>query len=54
MQEEFDDIFHGEEESELISRYEEMLRNNTNYFFDVFEFENIIDYYIESIPINLY
>ncbi|MBI5218976.1 MAG: tetratricopeptide repeat protein [Bacteroidia bacterium] len=32
----------------IISRYEDMIRKNTRYFFDVDEFEHIIDFYIES------
>ncbi|MCB2196001.1 MAG: tetratricopeptide repeat protein [Bacteroidetes bacterium] len=52
MQEDFDNIFHDEENSELVNRYEEMLKNNTSYFFDVFEFENIIDFYIDSNKAN--
>ena len=52
MKEDFEDIFHNEENSELVNRFEEMLKNNTQYFFDVFEFESIIDYYIESNKAN--
>lgn len=52
MKEDFEDIFHEEEYSELVNRYEEMLKNNTSYFFDVSEFESIIDYYIDSNKAN--
>jgi predicted Zn-dependent protease len=52
MKEDFEDIFHEEEYSELVNRYEEMLKNNTKYFFDVIEFESIIDYYIDSNKAN--
>jgi len=31
-----------------VQKFERMKKNNENYFFDVIEFENIIDYYIES------
>ena len=31
-----------------IRKFERMKKDNENYFFDVFEFEGIIDYYIES------
>ena len=52
MKEEFEDIFPNEEYSELVNRYEEMLKRKTKYFFDVSEFENIIDYYIDSNKAN--
>ena len=52
MKEDFEDIFHDEENSELVNRYEEMLEKNTKYFFDVFEFESIIDFYIDSNKAN--
>lgn len=31
-----------------VQKFEKMRKNNENYFFDVIEFETIIDYYIES------
>src|SRR5205809_6328318 len=49
MEEELDNSF--EEQNEIkhsIERYEEMLRNEDAYFFDVDAFVNIIDYYIEK------
>ena len=52
MREEFEDIFHDEEYSELVNRYEDMVKQKTKYFFDVSEFENIIDYYIDSNKAN--
>jgi tetratricopeptide (TPR) repeat protein len=39
---------HEEEIKEVIQRFEKMKRNNENYFFDVVEFETIIDFYLES------
>jgi len=41
--------FSQEEEdvSKVVQRFERMKRNNENYFFDVIEFETIIDYYLE-------
>jgi len=36
-----------EEISRVVQRFERMKRNNENYFFDVIEFETIIDYYLE-------
>ncbi len=44
-----DDAFGYIEEDihEIVSRYERMRRNNENYFFDVAEFESIIDYYLD-------
>ncbi|HRR15149.1 MAG TPA: tetratricopeptide repeat protein [Bacteroidales bacterium] len=36
-----------DEVQKIIQRFERMKRNNENYFFDVIEFETIIDYYLE-------
>lgn len=36
-----------EEISRVIQRFEKMKRNNESYFFDVIEFETIIDYYLD-------
>ena len=46
-----DDRFGFSYEEELknaVQKFERMKKNNENYFFDVIEFETIIDYYIES------
>jgi len=37
-----------EEVKQAVQKFEKMRKNNENYFFDVIEFETIIDYYIES------
>jgi tetratricopeptide (TPR) repeat protein len=37
-----------EEVKHAVQKFERMRKNNENYFFDVIEFETIIDYYIES------
>ncbi|MCX6320738.1 MAG: tetratricopeptide repeat protein [Bacteroidia bacterium] len=37
-----------EEVKYAVQKFERMKKNNENYFFDVIEFETIIDYYIES------
>ncbi len=37
-----------EEVKQVVQKFERMKRNNENYFFDVIEFETIIDFYIES------
>ncbi len=37
-----------EEIRQAVQKFENMKRNNEKYFFDVIEFESIIDYYIES------
>lgn len=39
---------HEKEVEEVVQRYERMKRNNDNFFFDVSEFEAIIDYYIDN------
>jgi len=31
----------------LVDRFEEMIKSNGSYFFDVEDFEDIIDYYLE-------
>lgn len=46
MEENFDYI--NEEEVLALNRYNEMLKNNTNYYFDVYELEHIIDYYLNT------
>ena len=37
-----------DEVKHAVQKFESMKKNNENYFFDVIEFETIIDYYIES------
>ncbi|UCG26995.1 MAG: tetratricopeptide repeat protein, partial [Bacteroidales bacterium] len=45
--------FHEEEEIlETVRRYESMKKKKARFFFDVYEFENIIDYYIDSNKAN--
>lgn len=39
-------FFEEEEYSDIINRYKDMLRKNRSCFFDIYEFENIVDYYI--------
>ncbi len=41
-----------EEILEIVRRYEKMRDNNENYFFDVAEFETLIDYYLEMNDVN--
>lgn len=48
MNEETENPFPEKASYETVRRYEEMLRNNTRYYFDVDEFEDIIDYYMDS------
>ncbi len=44
----FNDSYNGQEDIEpYIRRFEDMIKNNANYFFDVDVFEAIIDYYLE-------
>ena len=38
-----------EELRQVVLKFERMERNKEKYFFDVFEFESLIDYYIENI-----
>ncbi len=40
--------YQDEEVFGIVERYEQMRKNNENYFFDVSEFETIIDYYLEQ------
>jgi len=46
MNEDFENI--EESAKHLATRFDEMLKNGTQYYFDVFEFENIIDFYISK------
>lgn len=41
-----------EDMREIVKRYERMRKNNENFFFDVSEFETIIDYYLELNDVN--
>ncbi|MDO5607025.1 MAG: tetratricopeptide repeat protein [Capnocytophaga sp.] len=45
-------LFHGEEENYSVSRFESMLNENNIYYFDIEEFEEIIDYYLEWGKMN--
>jgi len=36
----------NEEETAAVNRYSDMLKNRNTYYFDIFEFEHIIDFYI--------
>lgn len=55
MEEEKFGISHEEEIKDVIQRFERMKKNNENYFFDVIEFETIIDFYIDSNnPVRAY
>jgi len=47
MEEEFNFDF-SDDAQRSVERYEEMLRNQDQYFFDAQAFENIIDFYIEN------
>lgn len=47
MEEERFGFAHDEEVEEVVLRFEGMRKNNENNFFDVAEFETIIDYYLE-------
>jgi tetratricopeptide (TPR) repeat protein len=48
MEEDKTNFSYEEELTNAVQKFERMKKNNENYFFDVIEFENIIDYYIES------
>lgn len=52
MNDDRDFAFEKEEILEIVRRYEKMKKNRTMSFFDVYEFENIIDYYIETNESN--
>ena len=39
---------HEEDIKQVVQKFESMKKNNENYFFDVIEFETIIDFYLES------
>ncbi len=43
-----DSFWYDDEMLNSVSRYEEMLKNHTHCFFDVHEFEDIIDYYLDT------
>jgi tetratricopeptide (TPR) repeat protein len=41
-------FFEEEDYSDMINRFKDMLRRNGSCYFDLYEFENIIDYYINN------
>ena len=43
-----DSFWYDDEMLNSVSRYEDMLKNHTRCFFDIHEFEDIIDYYLDS------
>jgi len=52
MEEDFDPYFEGNNQLELSNRFERMLEMDDNYFFDVEEFEDLIDYYLNQSEIK--
>ncbi len=48
MNENYDSFYEEEGLFESINRFEDMVKRNDSCYFDVFEFENIIDYYLEQ------
>ncbi len=48
MKEDNEFFYNPDEAMEIVQKYEDMLRHNRSFFFDVVDFENIIDYYINS------
>jgi len=48
MEEDLIDYSFDEETLEAVKKFERMNKNNERCFFDVIEFESIIDYYIDS------
>lgn len=48
MREENEFLYNEEETLEMVQKYEDMLRQNRSFFFDVVDFENIIEYYLDS------
>ncbi|MCD4770726.1 MAG: tetratricopeptide repeat protein [Bacteroidales bacterium] len=45
--------YQDEEVVGIVERYERMRKNNENHFFDVSEFETIIDYYLEQNDVTI-
>jgi tetratricopeptide (TPR) repeat protein len=52
MSEERDHLFDDNDTAESVKRFEQMVRNNINSYFDVHEFESIIDYYLDINKFN--
>lgn len=48
MKENNEFFYHDQSKDLLIMKYEEMIHKNAHYFFDVHEFEDIIDYYFDQ------
>ncbi|HAH23736.1 MAG TPA: hypothetical protein DCL77_08265, partial [Prolixibacteraceae bacterium] len=45
--------FEEDDFQEAITRFNEMVDNNTSNYFDVFEIEGIVDYFLEEGEISL-
>lgn len=52
MEDDFDSYNDDDDYTASLSRFERMLRKNEHYFFDVEEFEMLIDYYLEKSDTN--
>jgi tetratricopeptide (TPR) repeat protein len=52
MKEDFNEHNEDQDYSESLNRFEQMLKKNEHYFFDVEEFEILIDHYLEKIDTN--
>ncbi len=48
MSEDRDQLYDEQEQLEIVRRYEEMIRKNARYYFDVHEFVNVIEFYLET------
>lgn len=48
MSEDFEQYFEEKDIFEIITRYQDMLEHSKSCFFDLYEFEDIIDYYIDK------
>ena len=53
MDENYDSFFEEEGIFESINKFEEMMDRNSSCYFDVFEFETIIDYYLDQHNFNI-
>jgi tetratricopeptide (TPR) repeat protein len=52
MNEERDHLYNYSDSIDIVRRFEDMVKRNKQYYFDVHEFEEIIDYYLDTSKFN--
>ena len=53
MEEDARDFFEGEEIGEAVKRFKKMVNSNKANYFDVFEIEGIVDYFLDEGKVSM-